>query len=161
MANPEVLLTVDGSVDHPFAWSIADLEALPEADHVIDVSRFQPGRRGDGVTLESLLRQSKPRPEATYITLHANRDDFHVSVPLNALRDQAIIVYKVGDEPLVVADGGPIRLLIREPSACQAAELDECTNVKYLSRIELTVGRGRDTRPKDDAEHEALHRNQT
>jgi hypothetical protein len=39
--------------------------------------------------------------------------------------------------------------------------LDECANVKYLSRIELTERRGRDTRPADEKAHEALHATQT
>ena len=48
---------------------------------------------------------------------------------------------------LGVEHGGPIRLIIRDPSACHTGELDDCANVKYLSRIELTERRGRDTRP--------------
>ena len=34
-------------------------------------------------------------------------------------------------------------------------------NVKFVDRIELTAGRGRDTRPEDDEEHEQLHANES
>jgi hypothetical protein len=50
-----------------------------------------------------------------------------------------------------------IRFLIRDPSACHTSELDDCANVKYLSRIELSVRKGRDTRPADEGQHAALH----
>jgi DMSO/TMAO reductase YedYZ molybdopterin-dependent catalytic subunit len=155
-----VLLIVDGLVDQALELRFDDLAAVPEEDQVADVSRFQPTRRGDGVTLEALLQRARPRPEANYITLHADRDDFHVSIPLEAIRREAIIVYKLGDERLAPAQGGPIRFLIRDPAACHTDELDDCANVKYLSRIELSLRRGRDTRPTDDAAHAALHKNQ-
>ncbi len=160
MSESTVILRVDGAVDRPIGVTFDDLRAMPEGDQVEDVSRFQPGRPGDGVTLESLLRRAGPRPDASHVTLHADRDDFHVSVPLAAIRGQGVVVYRSGAGPLAVERGGPIRLLIRDPSACHSGELDECANVKYLSRIELTSGRGRDTRPVDDEAHKALHEGQ-
>ena len=60
-------------------------------------------------------------------------------------------------EPLGADQGGPIRFLIRDPAACHTHELDDCANVKFLSRIELTERRGRDTRPQTDEEHAKLH----
>ena len=150
-------LTVDGAVERPGSWTARDLEAFGAADQVLDVSRFPSRKQGDGVTLESLLRRVVPTPDADYLTLHASRDDFHASVPLAPIRDQGVVVYRHGGEPLPETSGGPFRFLIRDPSACHTAELDDCANVKYVNRIELTVGRGRDTRPTDDREHEALH----
>ena len=151
------LLRVDGVVERPLDLTYDDLRGLPEADQVVDVSRFHPSRRGDGVALEALLRLASPRPEANYLTLHAGRDDFHVSVPLAAVRGEGIVVYRDGDRRLGREHGGPIRFLIRDPAACHTDELDDCANVKYLDRIELTARRGRDTRPADDAAHAALH----
>ena len=63
------------------------------------------------------------------MTLHADRDDFHVCVPLAAIKGQGIVVYKLGTEPLSVEHGGPIRLIIRDPSACHTGDLDDCANV--------------------------------
>ena len=157
MEDSPVLLRFEGAVDRPLAPTYENFRAMPEDTQVSDVSRFQPGRRGDAVTLEALLNLARPRPEASHLTLHADRDDFHVSIPLGAIREQGLVVYKVGMDRLGVEQGGPIRLLIRDPSACHTGDLDECANVKYLSRIELTVHRGRDTRPLDDDAHQALH----
>ena len=152
-----VILKVEGLVEHRLDLRFEDLAGLPDEAQVADVSRFQPSRRGDGVTLEALLERARPHPEANYLTLHADHDDFHVSIPLQAVRGEAIVVYKIGQTPLGPEHGGPIRFLIRDPAACHTDELDDCANVKYLSRIELTVRRGRDTRPADESAHAALH----
>lgn len=151
------VLKLDGAVEQPLELSYDDLAGLPESAQVRDVSRFNPQRKGDGVVLEALLEQARPRPEANYLTLHADRDDFHVSIPLQAVRDECIVVYRLGDQALGLEHGGPIRFFIKDPAACHTNELDDCANVKYLSRIELTVRKGRDTRPADEAAHAALH----
>jgi len=156
MAENSILI-VDGAVERPLSLTFDDLKALPEAQQVADVSRFHPKRQGDGVTLEAILERVGPRPEADYLTLHADRDDFHVSVPLEAIRAEGIVVYHRGGSPLGTEQGGPIRFLIRDPAVCHTDELDDCANVKYLSRIELTVRKGRDTRPRTDEEHAQLH----
>lgn len=157
--NP-MLLRVEGAVEQPLDLTFNDFRALPEADQVADVSRFHPGRRGDGVTLEAVLRLARPTAAAAYLTLHATRDDFHVSIPLHAVRGEGILVYRIGQQPLSREQGGPVRFLIRDPAACHTDELDDCANIKYLDRIELAAQKGRDTRPADDAAHAALHEQQ-
>jgi DMSO/TMAO reductase YedYZ molybdopterin-dependent catalytic subunit len=157
MSDSPVLLRFEGAVERPFGVSFEELLGMPEETQIADVSRFQPSRLGDAVTLSSLLELARPDPRATHVTLHADRDNFHVSIPLDAIREQGLVVYKVGEQLLQTEQGGPIRLIIRDPLACHSGELDECANVKYLSRIELTLGRGRDTRPTDEVEHQALH----
>lgn len=133
------------------------LTAFPEEDQVRDVSRFHPKRFGDAVTLDALLREAGVEDGANYVTLHAEKDDFHVSVPLALLLGQGLVVYSRDGKPLGPEDHGPFRLLIKDPTACQTGELDDCANVKYLSRIELASRKGRDTRPTTEAAHEALH----
>ena len=155
-----MLLKVEGAVEHPLALTFDDLAALPESVQVRDVSRFHTQRPGDGVALDALLERARPRAEANYLTLHADKDDFHVSIPLQAVRAEGIVVYRLGARGLGPEHGGPFRFLIRDPAACHTDELDDCANVKYLSRIELAVRRGRDTRPADEAAHAALHAGQ-
>lgn len=155
-----VLLTIDGAVERSLALEFADLAAIPEVAQYADVSRIHPSRRGDGVTLDAILELAAVRPGANYVTLHADRDDFHVCVPLDAIKGQGIVVYKLGSGALGVEHGGPIRLIIRDPSACHTGDLDDCANVKYLSRIELSERRGRDTRPETESAHAALHQAQ-
>ena len=151
------VLRIDGEVEHPLELTFDDLVACPASDQVPDVSRFHPSRLGDGVTLESLLSKAAPNPQANYLTLHATADDFHASVPLQEVRGEGIVVYRLAGGPLPAKNGGPIRFLIRNPAACHTDELDDCANVKFVDRIELTIGKGRDNRPETDAEHEKLH----
>lgn len=150
-------LRIDGAVEQPLDLGFDDLNAFPNDARLVDVSRFQAKRVGDGIVLNAILDRARPRNEANYLTLHADRDDFHVSVPLDAVRSQGVVVYRHRGEPLSPDQGGPVRFLIKDPSACHSSELDECANVKYLSRIELSVRKGRDTRPADEASHAALH----
>lgn len=150
-------LIVDGEVEQPLALSFADLAAFGADEQVADVSRFHPSRKGDGVTLAAILKRARPRSTATYLTLHAATDNFHASVPLAAVRDEGIVVYRLDGGPLPAKNGGPIRFLIKDPAACHTDELDDCANVKFVDRIELTAGKGQDNRPETDEEHERLH----
>ena len=151
-------LRVNGEVEHPVELSFDDLRAFSEAEQVRDVSRFHPNRPGDGVSLTALLRRVRPKASATYLTLHATRDNFAASVPLQAILKEGVLVYQLDGAPLPEAKGGPFRFLITNPAACHTDELDDCANVKFVDRIELTPSKGRDTRPHDEASHEALHR---
>ncbi|MFO0960639.1 MAG: molybdopterin-dependent oxidoreductase [Isosphaeraceae bacterium] len=150
-------MRIDGAVEAPGTFGKADLAAIAGEDPVPDVSVYQPARRGAAVRLEGLLRAVRPLDEANYLTLHAGRDDFHVSIPLGPVRGEAVVVYEIEGRALTASEGGPFRFLILNPAACHTAELDDCANVKYLDRIELRVRPGRDTRPRDEAEHAALH----
>ncbi len=153
-------LKIEGSVGRPLSFGWDELEQLPAQARVEDVSRFQPARVGSGVELDAVLALADPDPAADHATLHADRDNFHVSIPLALLKGQGVLVYRIGADPLPEEKGGPVRLVIRDPSACHTGELDDCANVKYLSRVELTQGRGRDTRPTSELEHAALHAQQ-
>lgn len=157
--NPPLI--IDGLVERALSLSFEALCAIPETDQVRDVSRFHPTRHGDAIGLSTLLREARPSVDANYVTLHAERDDFHVSVPLAPLLSEGLVVYVRDGRPLGSSDFGPYRFLIRDPSACHTSELDDCANVKFLSRIELTSRKGRDTRPTTEAEHAALHAAET
>ena len=157
MSESESRLIVDGAVERPSQLSFEEFLAFPPEQQVPDVSRFHPSRRGDAVTLESVLQRVGPKSDARFLTLHADRDDFHVSIALDSVRGEGLVVYKVAEAAMTPQQGGPFRFLIRNPSACHTDDLDDCANVKFLTRIEFTVERGRDTRPADEAAHEALH----
>ena len=148
-------LEVGGLVGAPRAYDFAGLAALP--DQIADVSELADGREGAAVRLSTLIGRSRPDANAAFITLFAE-GDYSASVPLAAVIDQAVLIYKLGDGPLPAAQGGPIRFLIPDVAACQTAEVDSCANVKFLRRIELGSERGRDSRPRTRAAHGELHR---
>lgn len=157
LMTAEPALLIDGEVSRPARLDWAALRALPQAYQIDDVSQIDPKRPGGAVWLSGLLAQVEPRPSATHLTLHATADDFHASVPLAAVRESGLLIYRLGEEPLPVSKGGPLRFYIRDHASCQAAEIDECANVKFVDRIELTAGKGYDNRPQDEAAHARLH----
>ncbi|MCE9556062.1 MAG: molybdopterin-dependent oxidoreductase [Planctomycetes bacterium] len=153
----ETRLTIDGLVEKPLTLSMTDLAAIAHQFQVPDVSVLVPGRRGRGVMLHGLLEQAAPHASAAYITLHSTTDDFHASVPLSAVRETGVLVYEVDGQPLPASTGGPFRFLLPDVAACHTAEVDECANVKFVDRLELTGTRGFDNRPSTKREHERLH----
>ncbi len=151
------LLTIEGDVASPVSLSFEDLAAFPADQQIIDVSRIDPKRQGDAVTLAGLLERVKPGPSTKYLTLHASTDDFHASIPLDAVRERAFLIYRLHGEPLPLTSGGPVRFYIQDFAACHTSEIDECANVKFVDRIELSAAPGQDNRPHDAQEHAELH----
>ncbi len=148
-------LEIGGLVGAPRTYDFAGLAALP--GQIADVSELAEGRQGVAVRLTTLIDRSRPDANAAFITLFAE-GDYSASVPLAAVIDQAILIYKLDDGPLPAAQGGPIRFLIPDVAACQTADVDSCANVKFLRRIELGAERGRDSRPRTKAAHAEVHR---
>jgi DMSO/TMAO reductase YedYZ molybdopterin-dependent catalytic subunit len=150
-------LKIDGEIERALALSFDDLAAMDERHQVRDVSRIDPKRKGDAVTLIALLEKARPKESVQFLTLHASTDDFHASFPLAAVSERAIVIYRLEGQPLPASAGGPFRFYIPDFAACHTAEVDECANVKFVDAMELTSQRGRDNRPHDGAAHEALH----
>lgn len=151
------LLLVRGSVRRPRSFSLADLRALPSECQVPDFRTIDPKRAGRAVPLGALLSLVEPMDDCRWLTLHASADDFHASIPLDAVRDRSYLIFALGDQPLPRTQGGPVRFYIRDFAACHRAEIDECANVKFVDCLEFSIERGADNRPRDEAEHARLH----
>ncbi len=139
-------LQIDGEVASPATLSRMDLAAFPSKARIDDVSQIADRRQGRAVRLSALLNRVQPGKTATHVTLHASADDFAASIPLEAAREVGILIYEINGEPLDTKAGGPFRFLIPNAAECKTDEMDACANVKFLDRIELTAGKGRDTR---------------
>ena len=154
------ILQITGEVERAAHLSPADLAGIESHHQVPDVSRLDPKRRGRAVTLAGLL-ELVARSAARYLTLHATVDDFHASIPLDSVRERALLIYELDGAPLPAKAGGPLRFLIPDYAACRTDEIDECANVKFVDHVELTATRGRDNRPHDEKEHADLHRRES
>jgi DMSO/TMAO reductase YedYZ molybdopterin-dependent catalytic subunit len=158
----EETLKIDGEVEQSLQLSLSDLAGIDADQQIGDVSRLDPKRRGCAVRLAAVLQRAGVKPAARYITLHSSADDFHASVPLESVRERGIIIYRlVEGGPLPAASGGPFRFFIPDYAACHSAEVDECANVKFVDRIELSAQRGYDNRPADEGTHAQLHQRQS
>lgn len=152
------VLTIDGAVKAPARLTMADLAALDARHQVADVSTLDPKRAGSAVRLQGLLERVGATSDVLWLTLHAALDDFHASIPLESVRERGVLIYALQGAPLPRKAGGPFRFFIPDFAACHTHEIDECANVKFVDRIELSAERGVDNRPHDGAQHEALHR---
>lgn len=134
----------------PLQIGVADLDAMPGEAQIADVGQLMPGRQGRGVRLSALLARARPRREARYVHVTSADPAFAVSLGLEEVVLTGIVVYGSTEGPLDKSKGGPFRLLIPNHP-------DECVNVKGIIRLHVAANPGRDTRPKDDAEHAKLH----
>lgn len=133
------LLKVDGAVNKNLELTYNDLEKIPGAFRVSDISKFGDRWRGAGVSLKPVLDMASPSKNATHVTFHAE-GDFAASIPLREA-EKGILIYKLDNGSLERKFGGPVRFVVPEGTS-------ECNNVKSLIRIEVTVGKGKDTTPK-------------
>jgi DMSO/TMAO reductase YedYZ molybdopterin-dependent catalytic subunit len=136
---------------------LLDSEALASlAGQIPDVTALTADREGVAVQLASVLDDAGLSGEARFITIHAE-GNYSACVPLNAVKDHAILIYGLGGEALPHDQGGPIRFFIPDVAACQTDEVDQCANVKYVERIVLSAEPGQDTRPKTRKQHVEIH----
>src|SRR4051794_33362119 len=108
MSGEDCMLSIAGEVTHPRTLAFADLAAIDAAYQVIDVSRLVSGRKGDAVRLAGILKLTQPKPTAKYLGLHSSADDFHASIPLDAVAERALVIYRLDGQPLPTTAGGPV-----------------------------------------------------
>ena len=152
-------LRIDGDVRTPRSFQRTDLGQADEADQVADVSQVFEGRDGRAITLAGLMKLVGVQDSARFLGLHASRDDFHASIPLDVVVPRGYLIFEQEGQPLTLDQGGPFRFLIQDVESCHTSDIDECANVKFVDHIEFTADRGHDNRPQDDAEHAARHEN--
>ena len=140
-------LEVCGQVRQPGRFDFEALARLP--GQVEDISTMVPGRTGSGVRLASLVAAVQPLPEATHITVESTDGSFSASVPLAAVVESGVVLYRLGRQALPEHQGGPFRFLITDAQACATGGADLCANVKCVGRLALSTGPGRDTRPME------------
>jgi len=140
-------LEVCGDVRQPGRFDFEALARLPE--QIDDIASVVPGRSGGGVRLASLLAPVQPHPQATHLTVEADDGSFSASVPLAAVVESGVVLYRQGSQALPAQQGGPFRFLITDAQTCATGGADLCANVKGVGRIALSAGPGRDTRPTE------------
>lgn len=147
-------LRIEGEVRQVRAFTFADLAALPA--QVSDISQLIPGREGGGVRLQAIVDEVHPSSAAAYITLKSTDGKFSASIPLEAVRN-AVVAYRLGNEPLPAKKGGPFRFLIPNVEQCAIGAVDACANVKFLGEICFSSQPGEDNRPTSNVAHEEHH----
>jgi 2-dehydropantoate 2-reductase len=148
--KPGAALVIEGACARPRAFSHYDLGAIHEYYQVDDISKVDARLAGKAVRLRALVDLVGPDFHAKYITIESEDGAFSVSLPLDETIRTALVVHELKKKPLTREDGGPVRFLI-------PFFADKCANVKGAARMTLSETPGRDTRPSNRSDHEALH----
>jgi DMSO/TMAO reductase YedYZ molybdopterin-dependent catalytic subunit len=106
-------LSLEGAVEHPGRYSIADLHALPKHEqitrHVCIEGWAVIGSFG-GVRLSELLQRAGLDPTAQFVEVEC-ADDYYESIDIAcALHPQTLLCYEMYGHPLTPGHGAPVRL---------------------------------------------------
>ncbi|MEW1645861.1 MULTISPECIES: molybdopterin-dependent oxidoreductase [unclassified Streptomyces] len=128
-------LTVDGLVDRPATYTLADLRALPQTRLVKDVQCVTgwrvPGTPFEGVRLSRILDAAGVRATAGAVRFTCFDGAYTESLTLDqARRSDILVALRMQDKPLGHNHGGPVRLYV--------APMYFYKSAKWLSGITVT-----------------------
>jgi 2-dehydropantoate 2-reductase len=101
-----------------------------------------PGMKGKGIRVKGLLDIPALAIGADHVTMHSGDGKYSACLTLQQAREFGVLVYELDGAALPESKGGPFRLVTPGLG-------DLCANVKGVARIEVTIGTGVDTRPKN------------
>jgi DMSO/TMAO reductase YedYZ molybdopterin-dependent catalytic subunit/thiosulfate reductase cytochrome b subunit len=137
-------LRVDGLVEAPLTLSLAELRALPRAEHAsrhVCIQGWTYCARWAGVPLQELLARARPQPSARYVVVHTcdekwerpGHGSYYEVIDLETARKpHAIVAYEMNGAPLPVEHGAPLRLRVEHQLGYKMA--------KWVDRLELVAG---------------------
>jgi DMSO/TMAO reductase YedYZ molybdopterin-dependent catalytic subunit len=136
-------LRVDGLVETPSEWSLAELRALPGRSQITRhdcVEGWSAIGKWTCVPLGTLLDAVRLQPEARYLVFHC-ADDFssglgrvpyYESIDLvDAFHPQTILAYGMNDVDLPIGHGAPLRLRVERQLGYKHA--------KFVMRVEAVA----------------------
>ncbi|MEU6776123.1 molybdopterin-dependent oxidoreductase [Streptomyces sp. NPDC046759] len=128
-------LKIDGLVDRPRTYGLADLRALPQTRLVKDVQCVTgwrvPGTPFEGVRLAHLLDAAGVRPTAKAIRFTCFDGTYTESLTLaQARRPDVLVALRMQDKDISHDHGGPVRLYV--------APMYFYKSAKWLSGITVT-----------------------
>jgi DMSO/TMAO reductase YedYZ molybdopterin-dependent catalytic subunit len=141
-------LTLDGLVERPASYSLAELRALPARTQITRhdcVEGWSAIGGWTGVPLSVLLHSAVLKPDARYAVFYCadtlggepskggdeRQGRYYESLDLvDAFHPQTILAYALNGQPLPVGNGAPLRLRVERQLGYKHA--------KYLMRIEIT-----------------------
>ncbi len=133
-------LTVDGLVEKPGRFSLAEILALPSRTQITRhdcVEGWSAMGKWKGARLGALLEKVQLKPSARYVVFHCadpmNKDGsspYYESIDMeDAFHPQTILAYELDGAVLPLANGAPIRLRVERQLGYKHA--------KYVIRLEI------------------------
>lgn len=127
-------LRIDGLVDHPQSFSLAEIKSFPSASHITHLACEEGWSyiaRWTGVRVSHLLDLSGVRPAARYLVYFSIEKDWWDSIDLDeATHPQTLVAWGLNNADLPVGNGGPLRMRVPRQLGYK--------NVKFITRLTLT-----------------------
>jgi len=125
-------LTIDGMVDRPATYNLADLKSMPATSLVKDfqcVTGWRvPGVHWTGVQLSVLLTEAGVQPGGKALTFDSFDGTYTESLTMaQAQRPDVLVAYEMLGAPVTRDHGGPVRLFV--------APMYGYKSCKWLSKI--------------------------
>ncbi len=133
-SEAEYRLTVDGLVDKPTTFTLADLRALPQTDLVRDFQCVTGWRVPDvpwvGVKVSDVLDRVGVQSTASYLRITSFDGEYTESLSLDqARRPDVIVAHTMQGSTVTREHGGPVRLYV--------APMYGYKSLKWLDHIEV------------------------
>jgi DMSO/TMAO reductase YedYZ molybdopterin-dependent catalytic subunit len=126
-------LRVDGLVDRPSSFSVADLHGYPsrtQITHQACEEGWSFIAEWTGVPLSYVLTLTGVRPQAKYVVVFPFDDSWDSLDMADAWHPQTLLAYRMNGQELPTPHGAPVRLRVARQLGYKS--------VKYLSRITVT-----------------------
>jgi DMSO/TMAO reductase YedYZ molybdopterin-dependent catalytic subunit len=127
-------LTVDGLVDRPAAFSVAQLKSYPSRSQITMV-QCEEGwsyiAEWIGVPLSHVLDLVGVQPHARYVVYFSIEPDWWESIDMaDALHPQTFLTYGMNSDELPVGNGGPLRMRVSRQLGYKS--------VKFITHLTVT-----------------------
>ncbi|MGB2621823.1 MAG: molybdopterin-dependent oxidoreductase [Candidatus Acidiferrum sp.] len=127
-------LTVDGLVDRPASFSLAQLKSYPSRSQITGLSCEEGWTyiaEWIGVPLSHVLDLAGVQPHARYVVYFSIDPDWWESIDMaDALHPQTFLAYGMNGGELPVGNGGPLRLRLPRQLGYKS--------VKFITRLTVT-----------------------
>lgn len=127
-------LMVDGLVDHPGTFSVAQLKSYPSSGHITELACEEGWSYiadWHGVPLSHILEAVGTKPEAKYVVYSSMEPDSWDSIDMDEARHlQTLIAYGMNDNDLPVGHGGPLRMRVPRQLGYKS--------LKFINRLTVT-----------------------
>jgi DMSO/TMAO reductase YedYZ molybdopterin-dependent catalytic subunit len=127
-------LSVDGLVDRPTSFPLAQLKSYPSHSHITELACEEGWSyiaEWIGVPLSYVLNLVEIRPHARYVVYFSIDPDWWESMDMaDALHPQTFLAYGMNGDDLPVGNGGPLRMRLPRQLGYK--------NVKFITRLTVT-----------------------
>jgi DMSO/TMAO reductase YedYZ molybdopterin-dependent catalytic subunit len=127
-------LTIDGLVDRPGAYSLAQLKSYPSRSQITQLAceeGWSYVAEWTGVPLSHVLEAAGVQPHARYVVYFSIEPGWWDSIDMgDALHPQTLLTYGMNGADLPVGNGGPLRMRVPRQLGYKS--------VKFITRLAVT-----------------------